>query len=315
LLKGTVTLNATASDSHSGIQRVEFLDGTTVLGSDTSSPYSFSWNTTTATNGSHNLTARAFDNAGNSTTSSPSVAVTVDNQAPTVPGNLRTTNVVYNQVALAWNASTDNVALARYWVIRNGSQIAQVTTTSYTDNSVLPLTAYTYQITAEDTAGNTSTSTSLNVNTPAAPDSVPPSQPSGLVAVSPTYYQMNLTWTPSTDNIGVTKYDVFRDGADIADVSTCSTSCSFGDTNLNFNTSYAYHVVAYDANGNASTPSATVTKNTLKIGDLDEDTDIDIFDLSALLTLWNSANIRADLNRNGKVDIWDLSMLLSNWAR
>ncbi len=49
-------------------------------------------------------------------------------------------------------------------------------------------------------------------------------------------------------------------------------------------------------------------------GDLNNDGRIDIFDLSIILSRWNTSNAAADLNRNGKVDIFDLSILLSNWV-
>jgi hypothetical protein len=79
-VSGTTTISANASDNV-GVTRVEFLVDGVLLSSDTSSPYSASWNTTTATNASHTLTARAFDAANNQTTSSP-VSVTVSNTAP-----------------------------------------------------------------------------------------------------------------------------------------------------------------------------------------------------------------------------------------
>jgi hypothetical protein len=69
-----ITINATASDSNGTVTRVEFLAGTTLLGSDTTAPYSFNWTNVAA--GSYSLTARAFDNGGASTTSAP-VAITV----------------------------------------------------------------------------------------------------------------------------------------------------------------------------------------------------------------------------------------------
>jgi hypothetical protein len=56
------------------------LDGANLASEDTSAPYSVSWNSTTATNGSHTLTAVARDAAGNTTTSAP-VQVTVNNTA------------------------------------------------------------------------------------------------------------------------------------------------------------------------------------------------------------------------------------------
>ena len=72
--KPTITVTATASDSDGNVTTVEFRDGTTVLGQDTSAPYSFTWRNVPP--GSHVLTARATDNAGAVTTSGP-VGVTV----------------------------------------------------------------------------------------------------------------------------------------------------------------------------------------------------------------------------------------------
>lgn len=66
----TVALAANASDANGTVQRVEFLNGTTILNSDTTSPYSFSWTNVAA--GTYSITARAFDNAGASTTSAAS---------------------------------------------------------------------------------------------------------------------------------------------------------------------------------------------------------------------------------------------------
>ena len=87
----SITINATASDSDGSIARVEFYNGSTLLGSDTSSPYSFTWTNVPA--GNYSLTARAFDNAGASTTSSPPVLVTVA-QPPAGPSVVASTDTV-----------------------------------------------------------------------------------------------------------------------------------------------------------------------------------------------------------------------------
>src|SRR2546428_39750 len=80
-VSGTTTVSASASDNV-GVAGVQFLvDGSNLGSEDTSSPYSVSWNTTTASNGSHSLTAVARDAAGNRTTSS-AVSVTVSNTSP-----------------------------------------------------------------------------------------------------------------------------------------------------------------------------------------------------------------------------------------
>jgi chitodextrinase len=77
---------ATAADNTggSGLAKVEFYDGTTLLGTDTSSPYSWTWTTTTA--GAHSLRAKAFDNAGNSTNSAI-ITVTATISTVKTPGD------------------------------------------------------------------------------------------------------------------------------------------------------------------------------------------------------------------------------------
>jgi galactose oxidase-like protein/Big-like domain-containing protein len=72
--KPTITIAAAAGDSDGSVTKVEFRDGTTVLGADTSAPYSFTWRN--VPQGSHVLTARATDNASAVTISSP-VGITV----------------------------------------------------------------------------------------------------------------------------------------------------------------------------------------------------------------------------------------------
>jgi hypothetical protein len=72
--KPTITITATASDPGGSVTKVEFRDGTTVVGQDTSAPYAFTWRN--APSGTHSLTARATDNAGAATTSS-AVGITV----------------------------------------------------------------------------------------------------------------------------------------------------------------------------------------------------------------------------------------------
>jgi leucyl aminopeptidase len=78
-VSGTVNVTASASDNV-GVTRVEFLLDGAVQSTDTTAPYSWSWNTTTTANGAHTLVSRAFDAAGNPG-SSAAVGVTVSNLA------------------------------------------------------------------------------------------------------------------------------------------------------------------------------------------------------------------------------------------
>src|SRR5439155_17387793 len=81
IVAGRISVTASASDNV-GVVGVQFrLDGVNTGTEVTAAPYSVSWDTTTASNGSHSLTAVARDAAGNRATSAP-VAVTVSNGAP-----------------------------------------------------------------------------------------------------------------------------------------------------------------------------------------------------------------------------------------
>ena len=113
-VSGTVTLSATASDNV-GVAGVQFLVEnryTAVGAEDTTSPYGVSFNTATVPNGTHTLTARARDAAGNTTTSAP-VSITVANAditAPTVAVNAPT-GPVSGVVTISATAS-DNVGVS-----------------------------------------------------------------------------------------------------------------------------------------------------------------------------------------------------------
>lgn len=92
-----------------------------------------------------------------------------DTTAPTTPANLRTTSVAANAVALAWDAATDNVGVTGYTLFRDGTQVASVSGTSYTDTAVAAATAYSYTVQAFDAAANRSAASgALAVTTPAA---------------------------------------------------------------------------------------------------------------------------------------------------
>ncbi|MEV4101442.1 carbohydrate-binding protein [Nonomuraea sp. NPDC049649] len=79
-----------------------------------------------------------------------------DTQAPSVPGNLRSTGVTSSSVSLAWNASTDNVGVTGYQVYRGGNLVTTVSGTSYTDTGLAANTSYSYTVRARDAAGNLS---------------------------------------------------------------------------------------------------------------------------------------------------------------
>jgi endo-1,4-beta-xylanase len=97
------------------------------------------------------------------------------------------------------------------------------------------------------------------------PDTAPPSAPSGLLAPSTTSSSISLAWTASTDNVGVTGYQILRapgaSGGSFAQVGT-STTASFTSSGLAAGTIYRFQVRAVDAAGNVSAVSNTVTATT-----------------------------------------------------
>lgn len=265
-LSNTVDVRADATDNV-GVAGVQFkLDGVNLGAEDTVAPYSVAWDTKTASNTTHSLTAVARDAAGNTASNAISVAVrNGDTSPPTAPTRLSATPAAYNAVDLTWTASNDNVGVTGYYIIRNGVTVAQVgTITSYNDATVSASTAYNYIVKAFDAAGNVSAnSNQVTVTTPAAPDTQAPSTPDTPIASTPNANQINLTWTASTDNIGVTSYDVYRaaNSGTPLKIATVGTN-SFGDSGLAASSTYSYYVIARDAAGNTSTPSATVTATT-----------------------------------------------------
>ena len=80
--RGTIALGAGASDN-AGVTKVEFYNGASKLGEDGSAPYQLAWDTTMVTDGLKSVTAKAYDAAGNVTTSAAS-GITVDNTVPTL---------------------------------------------------------------------------------------------------------------------------------------------------------------------------------------------------------------------------------------
>ena len=99
----------------------------------------------------------------------------------------------------------------------------------------------------------------LVVTTAASNDVTNPSDPTGLGAVAISSGRVDLSWTASTDNVGVTGYEIFRNGTLLPPVGAVTT---FVDTTVAPSTAYTYQVRAFDAAGNRSGLSASATATT-----------------------------------------------------
>jgi chitinase len=162
------------------------------------------------------------------------------------------------RVSLTWSASTDNVGVAGYRVDRGGVQIGTTTTASYVDSTVSGSTSYTYVVRAYDAAGNLSAaSDARTVTTPPASDTAPPTVPEYLRVTQVTKTSITVAWSPSSDNVGVTRYGAYRNGVFKGTVTTLGVQHIY----LTCGTSYSLGVDARDAAGNRSA-QATITART-----------------------------------------------------
>jgi chitodextrinase len=216
------------------------------------------------------MTVRAKDAAGNVSISGTALNVTtlnivvIDTQAPTVPSGLVSANISQTSFTLSWSASTDNVGVTGYDVYQNGLFVATVLTTTTNLSGLTGSTTYTMTVRAKDAAGNNSgLSLPLNATTleVVIPDNEKPTVPTGLTSGNITEDSFTLSWTASSDNIGVVGYDVYRNGAHVTTVTATTATL----TSLAASTTYSMTVIAKDAAGNLSDPSSGLSVTTLNI--------------------------------------------------
>ncbi len=188
-----------------------------------------------------------------------------DTTAPTTPTNLSATAVSSSQINLSWAASTDAVGVAGYKIYRNGSLLTSTnsTLTTYSDSGLSAATNYSYTVAAYDAAGNNSSqSSSASATTQSAPvsDTTAPTVPTNLSASAVSSSAINLSWSASTDAVGVAGYKIYRNGSLLT--TTNSTATTYSDSGLSASTSYSYTVSAYDAAGNNSSQSSSASATT-----------------------------------------------------
>lgn len=114
------------------------------------------------------------------------------------------------------------------------------------------------------TPGSNNSPGTITQGPPEGGDTIAPSVPANVASTSKTDTSISLSWTASTDAVGVTGYEIWRGSTKAG--TTASTS--FTDTGLTASTSYNYTIKAFDAAGNVSDPSfeVTVTTNSVSEG-------------------------------------------------
>src|SRR2546427_2590199 len=260
-----VMVSASASDNV-GVAGVQFkMDGVNLGAEVTLAPYSVSWNTTLATSGTHSLTAVARDAAGNTATSA-AVSMTVDNTPPLI-STVSSSSISSSGALITWATNQASDSQSEYGLTTGYGSSTPLNSSLLTAHAVtltglLASNTYHYRVKSRDAAGNLATSADFTLTTLiAVPDITPPSVPTNLSASAMSSLQMNLSWTASTDNVGVAGYTIYRGGSQIATTSLTS----YSDTGLSPSTAYAYTVAAYDAAGNVSVQAAPASAVTLDL--------------------------------------------------
>jgi len=156
----TINLAATVVPNGSTVSKVQFYNGTTLLGEDTTAPYAFAWNSVPA--GTYTLYAQVVSSGG-SFSSAPAF-ITV-NAPPATPAAPTATALAANLIRLAWPAVP---SAATYNVTRNGSVIATVTDPTYLDFGLSASTTYTYSVVATNAWGSSSSSPTSSATTAAS---------------------------------------------------------------------------------------------------------------------------------------------------
>jgi len=309
-VRGTaVSVSTTVSDTV-GVVKVEFYVDGTLKSTDTTSPFSYSWDTTTYTNASHTLQAKAYDNANNVGTSA-TISVTVDNIAPTVTINSPASGA-YLRGSVSATATPNDANLLNVEFSLDTSLKCTVTASPYTCTNIITASTsdgtHTISAKANDRAGN---STTANISVTV--DNTAPTQPTGLNATPASSTQVNLTWTASTDaTSGIAGYDVYRNGSKVTP--TPVTTTSFSDTGLAVNTNYTYYVQAIDRAGNVSANSNTASATTRVAGDFNGDGFVNMLDFGMLARNWGLDYPPCDVNGDHIVNMIDFGALARNWT-
>ncbi|GAB3814446.1 hypothetical protein GCM10028820_10410 [Tessaracoccus terricola] len=196
-----------------------------------------------------------------------------DTEAPSTPAGLQGV-AVQDEITLTWSASTDNVAVAQYRVLKSGGGEGtvgvHVTGTSVGFFQLTPESTFEFKVQAVDTSGNASAwSDTITVSTAGEADETAPSVPGGVSAeVDGT--TVRLSWDAATDDVAVASYQVRKVvvGAEPSITSTAKVTHVFAD--LEEATDYEFDVRAVDTSGNLSGWSEAVRVTTGSGEDPDE---------------------------------------------
>lgn len=191
--------------------------------------------------------------------------VEADTRKPTAPHGVTVQASSATSAHVMWEAATDDKAVTGYEVYREGRKVKSVPAAKVMIDvdGLTASTAYTFTVRARDAAGNLSApSTAAAVTTPApAPaDHEAPTRPVKLRGKADGGKAATLSWGGSTDDVGVTAYDIYQEGSRIHSVPGTQTTARL--TGLRPGTIYTFTIRARDAADTSSPDSNAVDLTT-----------------------------------------------------
>jgi chitodextrinase len=191
------------------------------------------------------------------------VILEVDDIAPTAPSNLRKESATNSNATIAWDASTDLTGVTGYDIYKNGVFEGSTTSLRYVVYSLAAATNYSFFVKAKDEAGNISVSSNvLALTTASSSDTTPPTKPINLTAQEITASSLRLYWSQSTDNVGIERYNIYKNSIKIGQ---SYSALNYLVDGLSPDTLYAFYINAQDAAGNRSISTNKINATTLAI--------------------------------------------------
>ncbi|WP_202703931.1 fibronectin type III domain-containing protein [Flavobacterium sp. UGB4466] len=176
---------------------------------------------------------------------------------PTSPTNLAATNITDTSITLKWTKSTDNIAVTSYSISINGTKSILVgDIDSYVVRELNPDTYYSFYVTAQDAAGNSSAPATLEdviTRGNSAPNQ--PTSPTGLRAALTGKNKVQISWNIATNQGTGVVYGIFRKGKGLGETFQKigqTTEIFYADTSVNSDYTHTYYVAILDASGLAT---------------------------------------------------------------
>lgn len=327
----TLTNVDVAASDDKAVTKVEFYVNNVLRATDSSAPYSYGFDPATLTPGVYTIAAKAFDAAGNSTTSGLLTITVPDTTKPLVSLTSPAANATVSGTIAVLATATDNVAVTKVEFYVDNVLKATDTSSTYSasiDTKIIADGSHTVIAKAYDAANNSQASTAVTVTIDNVPNQSPDTTPPVITLTSPqTGSTVNgtivLTATAS-DASGLNKVDFYNGSTLLGSDSTAPFSYSLDTTKL-VNGSLSLKAIATDNAPNANTATSaavivTISNPAYRPEDIDQNGSVSLRDFSLLAADYGHSGsaitvLRTDIDQNGIVDLHDFSLLAAKYGQ